>query len=627
MTQLAYRLPYRVVAGLALVLLIVKLSLATSMSLFGDEAFYWLESTHPAIAYSDLPPITAWLIGLGVGVFGNSYLAVRSVFMLLGLALPLAIYFLAREFVGRGESLAAALFSLCLPLVAIQGLLALPDVPLNLLSVLLLIAALKANRSQGSAWWLVFGVVAALGLATHLRMLMPLAAIGGFLLFSGRRQLCGPGPWMAVGIALFGLLPTLLFNLNNDFVSLRFQLADRHPWSFQAEGLWQPVLQALVTTPLVYALLIAAAFKLCRRARQTGGAWALLAWAGLFPPLAYFIVGLFTDQVRVSFHWPLVGYLPLCVLAPEVLGRLLRGPGRRLPSRWAWWTAASAPGLGFLAGLGLMLYLSIAVHSQDFRASNRRAYPDNLLGWSEAADVVRELTAGQQYGSTLLADNFMLAAELSFELGGKPVYSLAHALNVKHGRAPQLAIWELDENTWLQAGAVDTLLVMEVSAVKAKNLTAWLHRSCTLMGGWQLEKQLQLHAGRKRFLFFRQQQQDPGYCDFPAVSYVDEPDADAVLSGEFLISGWAFEDNDGVATVQVQIDGVDAGEAKYGLMRPGVGRYFPQSTDPQHPAVGFSMKLDSRSYSNGWHQLRIVVQAKDGGLHPAPSFAVQFNND
>ena len=50
------------------VLCIARLMLAATLSPFGDEAFYWQESRHLAWGYSDLPPLTAWLIRLGESV-------------------------------------------------------------------------------------------------------------------------------------------------------------------------------------------------------------------------------------------------------------------------------------------------------------------------------------------------------------------------------------------------------------------------------------------------------------------------------------------------------------------------------------------------------------------------------
>ncbi len=612
--------------GLVLFLIALKFTLVLNMSLFGDEAFYWLESIHPAISYSDLPPLTAGLIRLGTALFGDSYLAVRSLFFILGCAIPLAIYLLAREFVDRQASCVAALLSLCLPLVTVQGVLALPDAPLNIIAIALLLAATRAIRSDSLGWWMVLGLCAALGLATHFRMAVPLLALVGFFLVSGRSYLASPGPWLAVGLAFLGLLPTLIFNLQHDFASFNFQLVERHPWSFQGKGLLQPLQQIMVTTPLLYGLLVGAAVLLCQRARNAGGEWTLLAWAALFPPLFYFGAGLFADQTRANFHWPLVGYLPLCVMLPEVLSRLQHYLRRYFSFALAWSITLGAPLLGLLAGVAAMGFILYATTAGDFRVSHARGYPDNLLGWREAAAVVEQLRREQPGDGVLLADNFMLAAELSFELGGRPVFSLDHPLNTKYGRAAQLAIWGLDELAWQETAASDTLLVIETSAVKGAQLTAWLHRICERLGGGRLQAELSLHGGRKRFLFYRQDPQSAGSCDFPAISYLDRPADNARLSGDFMVVGWAFEDNQGVASVDIQIDGRIAGRAHYGLPRPDVADFFPRSTDPQHPAVGFELSLDSSAFADGRHELVVVTTTHDGGVHYSRATTVQFDN-
>ncbi len=69
------------------VLLLARVAIAARLPLFVDEAFYWQEGRHLAWAYSDLPGLTAWLIRLGGELFGDGVLAVRSLFLLVSLAL------------------------------------------------------------------------------------------------------------------------------------------------------------------------------------------------------------------------------------------------------------------------------------------------------------------------------------------------------------------------------------------------------------------------------------------------------------------------------------------------------------------------------------------------------------
>ena len=72
-----------------LLLLLIKVFLASVLDLYSDEVFYWQASTNPAIAYSDLPFMTALLIGLGSAIEPSNTLAARSLFLLLGSCLPL----------------------------------------------------------------------------------------------------------------------------------------------------------------------------------------------------------------------------------------------------------------------------------------------------------------------------------------------------------------------------------------------------------------------------------------------------------------------------------------------------------------------------------------------------------
>ena len=78
-------------------LLAGKIALAATLPLFVDEAFYWWEGQHLAMAYSDLPGLTAWLSRLGVAVAGNSEFGLRWPFLLLGVGSSLLVVRIARR--------------------------------------------------------------------------------------------------------------------------------------------------------------------------------------------------------------------------------------------------------------------------------------------------------------------------------------------------------------------------------------------------------------------------------------------------------------------------------------------------------------------------------------------------
>ena len=77
-----------------LLLAVVKTFLAFKLDLYSDEIFYWLASTEPALGYSDLPFMTALLVRLGSTLADGSALAVRSLYLVMGSAVPLLVYWM-----------------------------------------------------------------------------------------------------------------------------------------------------------------------------------------------------------------------------------------------------------------------------------------------------------------------------------------------------------------------------------------------------------------------------------------------------------------------------------------------------------------------------------------------------
>ncbi|MGH8090385.1 MAG: glycosyltransferase family 39 protein [Rudaea sp.] len=479
------------------VLLIAKIVLAAQLAPFGDEAWYWQESRHPAWGYSDLPPLTAWLIAAGEAAFGHGTLAMRAPFLLLGALLPLLIVRIAARISGTMDGWRAGMLALGLPLLATLGIFALPDVPLTFASALALDAIERAARTRRLRDWALLGVALALAWLAHYRAATLLAAGLAFFALTprGRALWRDPGLWLALGIMCLGIVPMLAFNATHAWAALDFQLVQRNPWSFHADALVQPLEQALVCTPMFYGLLLWALWRTWTR-RGENAPWDLLLCCAAVPILAYFLLGLFADDTRFRAHWPLPGYLPLLVVLPALLRE----------SRIARWLRVSTLVLLVLGSTLAFAYLGIAAIPGGADVLARmKAFPQQFVGWREAAAQTGALLAQPRFAdSTLVADNFMLAAELDFALGGKRVvYTLDHPINAKHGRAPQLAMWGRDEAGLRALGAGHgVLLVVEPGARRERERAAWLDTLCSRVGDLAPVARLDSYAGRKRYRWY-----------------------------------------------------------------------------------------------------------------------------
>ena len=476
------------------VALLFKIVIAATLSPFGDEAFYWQESLSPAWGYSDLPPLTAWLIGLSEGVFGHGRLAMRLPFLLIGAVLPWQVGSIANRIGGEAARWQAATFALLLPLVGSLGVLALPDVPLTFAVVLAtqgLLAALASNRTRD---WCLLGAGLAIAWTSHYRAAMPMLAGLVFLLLTprGRRQWRRPGLWLALAVASLGLLPLFIYNVNARGAGIAFQLVERNPWRFHADALVQPLEQAVACTPLAWAVLMWALWQAWRR-RGEAPFDVVATVAGSFVVL-YFVLGLFADDVRFRAHWPLPGYVLLCAVLPLLLAH----------TGHVWRRVALAgfvlAGLGLLAGLG---YLGLAASKDGARVlAGVKAFPSNFTGWRESGDAVRASLA-EESSALIVADNFMLAAELRFELGGsRVVYSLDSPLNVKHGRAPQLAAWGIDEAGLAKRAGQRVLLVVDETSLREREKRDWLGSICSRVEIAVPVMRLDLFEGRRRFALY-----------------------------------------------------------------------------------------------------------------------------
>lgn len=593
----------RMFLGLWAVVLLLKLVLAAYLPLFVDEAFYWQEGRHLAMAYSDLPGLTAWLTRIGVAIGGNNTLALRAPFLLVAACIPwLVARITAREF-NPTQGWQAGSYALLLPLAGTLGLLAVPDAAMTLATLLCMDAGTRLLRQVTATAALELAAGLAIGALSHYRFI---AVIGvGFiallLIPEGRRALRDPRVWVAIAFGVAAWTPLLAWNMANAQAGLRFQLVDRHPWAFHADGIWFVLIQALLVTPLLFVALVSAAWG---RRRDANLVARYFGWLGALIVLGFFVLGFFADTERVSFHWPLPGYVALLPLLPALL---LAWP------RWLRVATAVTAGFGLVAMLGY--YAAVSTPSIRAQSAASKWYPGNFAGWGELADAVHDLQTTMPANTRIVADNFKVGAELGFALGDSDIPVLRHPLNRKHGRAPQLRLWGLASNGRSDWGETPVLLVVGASEVEYKYLLQRYHLLCAVVGPLPPPRVVNVDHGRQRFLLFAlERRRAPGACVTPAMAWVDEPVAEESVGSVFDVSGWAFKDGIGLDRVDILLDGTVVARAKYGIDNAGPQRYWTMSTDPHHPYVGFHARVDASAAARGRHWLGLRLHGSDGSI-------------
>ncbi|MGQ0800009.1 MAG: ArnT family glycosyltransferase [Pseudomarimonas sp.] len=599
----------RAFGGLFVGLLIAKLYLATQLPLFGDEAFYWLESRHLALAHDDVPGLTAWLIRAGTLLGGHREWAVRLPFVMLALLTVVLLMRIAASMGRPADAWMSGLLALCLPLFAFNGLLALPDVPLTL-AVLLCVDGLArlmraseqpTSRSVG-AGWLALGIV--LGWLSHYRFAVPFAAAGLCLLIhpGGRQLLRRPPLWIAGSIgSAIGLAPLLWHQFAEAGNGFAFQFVDRHPWRFQPEAVFDLLLQALLATPVLFAVLVFCLWLGIRRSRRADV--SLVAGIGFCILACYLLLGPFVDTERSRLHWPMPALLIAATLVPTALADAKTRLHKLLPA---------AIGLAAMA-LGGLFVILLTLAQAPQRLASGPAYLHGFTGWRQAGEYVQRALEALPADTVVIADHFTLAAELGFGLQDqRRVFSLDHPLNVKHGRQGELMRMQLAEQQALIAAHTHpVLVVLEESATRLRQRPAWFRRLCTRFPAAQPLFDVSVDHGRKRLIGYFQAIDSARSCVPPAVGYLAKPAAGAANVGHIDVEGWAIRDRVGLAAVRMRLDGLTLGELDYRLHSPAIQQMFPGSDDPRHPLVGFRGRIVP-ALPAGVYWLEIEAEGLDG---------------
>lgn len=298
-----------------------------------DEAYEVATCQSVALSGFDHPPLVYWLTRLGLWLSGSGPvdpLFVRLPFIALFALTSWFVWRLTRLcFSERAGAWCVVLLQLSALFSVAHGGWALPDGPLLCASMAMalvlakggVLGTLPAGGPPWSPWrtWLLAG--AALGLAALAKYQAVLlgASVALYLVSTreGRRALAHPAPWIGALLAVAIASPVVIWNLQNDWASLRFQGARAH--SDGGLHFLRPVemlaAQAAIILPWIWGPLLWEWIKSLGERGRANPRWFLACMAGL-PIVVFPLISLWSPKGLP--HWSAVGYLfafPLLGLA------------------------------------------------------------------------------------------------------------------------------------------------------------------------------------------------------------------------------------------------------------------------------------------------------------------------
>jgi len=377
-----------------------------NVELYADEAQYWTWALQPDWGYFSKPPMVAWAIWLGRGLFGDSEMGVRAFSALLYPVTAWVLFLLVRrlfETHPEREDMAfwSALTFATLPMVSLGAWLITTDAVLLLfwcLALYFTVAALETGRWRD---WLLLGGALGLGMLSKYSMVFYGLGFLAFLWLEPRQRklLRDPRPYAAAAVALLLLAPNLIWNAQHHFASVQHtaEISQLDRGLFHPAAMLEFFLaQFAVFGPLTFAGLL---FLVLRPRTWLGDTrLRLLAAFSLAPLIAFIGLSLLS---RALANWAAFSYVGATALVVAVWV----GQGRH-----RWLVVALLLNLAIAAG---MYHVHDITRALDIRLTRKTDPYGRVTGYRELGrEVAQRLQAHP--GARLLSNDRKLHALLRY---------------------------------------------------------------------------------------------------------------------------------------------------------------------------------------------------------------------
>jgi 4-amino-4-deoxy-L-arabinose transferase-like glycosyltransferase len=387
-----------------------------------DEANYWQWARHLAWGYHDQTPLIAWAIHVTTGLFGHTELGVRLPSIVAMLVASAYAVLIARRWFSPRIAWHSAVLIQSVLAFNVGGLLATAD---GLQGAAWVATSYHTARGfEENKWrhWLLGGVCFGLGLLSKYSMIIILASIFFYALFSPkhRRRLISIKPYAGLAVGLLFFVPVIIWNAANNWNSFRHVAhlgGANESFSLHIDFLAEYIAsQAGLLTPMVFVLICGSWWWVMRR-RSSEDHWIhLFLFFTSFPIVICFAV--LSLHTRVYANWPCAGYITAAVLTTGLWltsSSDSRG-GRKDRVRPLWrWTVASS----------YVLTAAVLIHTvwpilpipADI---DRSAY--EIKGWDKlgqtVADVQRTMPASSD--TFIFGLSYQIASQMAFYMPGQP---------------------------------------------------------------------------------------------------------------------------------------------------------------------------------------------------------------
>jgi len=351
------------------------------LNLAPDEAYYWVWSNYLSFGYFDHPPIIAYFIKAGYIIFKNEF-GVRFFTILTS---TLTIFIVYKIIQAKNLVLFFLLIFSNLILNA-GGFIAVPDTFLVFFSSLYFYFLKRYLEDENFINILILSISISLMLYSKYHGILIII----FTILSIPKIILRKSFYLIFIISALLYLPHILWQFQNDFITIKYQLFKREGIGFNLNNVFDYIIgQFLVYGPIVGFITIIISFIY----KPRNDFERVLKYNVVFT-LFFFLIMSFRNKIEAN--WTCIILVPLFILSYNYL--IERKNLRKI--------------FYYLSTINLILILIIRIHTlfPIFKIENDPT--SQFRGWKEFSNYVLEKTKTNK----LCATNYQLVSELRFYL-------------------------------------------------------------------------------------------------------------------------------------------------------------------------------------------------------------------
>lgn len=202
---------------LGLVVSKVLFTFRPEISLFTEEAQYWLWSQNMAWHYYSKPPLVAVLNYISTAILGNSEIGVRINAIVFGVGISWVTFIFGTYLFSKKVGFWSAMLLQAMPFWWLASTFHMTDTSLTFFWILSVYLAYRGIREQKISWWILAGFATALGLMAKMVMILMFPFLLFFLLYVNEWKTLKKYFLNYILVSAIGFLPMLIWNWQNDF--------------------------------------------------------------------------------------------------------------------------------------------------------------------------------------------------------------------------------------------------------------------------------------------------------------------------------------------------------------------------------------------------------------------------